>query len=90
HLPHCHKFETYLRVLIDLYELLDTYNKLFLHNQPDIISATSLDVFKSLNRIFEKITTPKAATITITSLKMLKYVNQQGFKNTLKLETLYN
>ncbi|WP_368076274.1 FAD-dependent oxidoreductase [Francisella tularensis] len=89
-LTHCHKFETYLRVFIDLDELLDTYNKLFLHNQPDIIIATSLDVFKSLNRIFEKITTPKAATITITSLKMLKFVNQQGFKNTLKLEKLDN
>ncbi|APA83542.1 uroporphyrinogen-III synthase [Francisella tularensis] len=89
-LTQCHKFETYSRVFIDLDELVETYNKLFLHNQPDIIIVTSLDVFKSLNRIFEKITTPKAATITITSLKMLKFVNQQGFKNTLKLEKLDN
>lgn len=89
-LTQCHKFETYSRVFIDLDELVETYNKLFLHHQPDIIIATSLDVFKSLSRVFEKITTPKAATITITSPKMLKFVNQQGFKNTLKLEKLDN
>ncbi|MDE4996672.1 uroporphyrinogen-III synthase, partial [Francisella tularensis subsp. holarctica] len=57
---------------------------------PDIIIATILYVFKSFNIIFEKITTPKAATINITSLKMLKFVNQQGCKNTLKLEKLDN
>ena len=89
-LTDCHKFETYSRVFIDLDELIDAYNKVFLYQQPDIIIATSLDVFKSLNRVFEKITTPKAATITITSPKMLKFVNQQGFKNTLKLEKLDN
>ena len=89
-LTDCHKFETYLRVFIDLDELLYAYNKVFLYQQPDIIITTSLDVFKSLNRVFEKITTPKAAIITITSPKMLKFVNQQGFKNTLKLEKLDN
>ncbi|APC91155.1 MULTISPECIES: uroporphyrinogen-III synthase [Francisella] len=89
-LTQCHKFETYSRVFMEIDELTNEYNKLFLHQQPGIIIATSLDVFKSLNRVFEKITVPKAATVTITSPKMLKFVNQQGFKNTLKLEKLDN
>lgn len=89
-LTDCHKFETYSRVFVDLDELIDAYNKVFLYQQPNIIIVTSLDVFKSLNRVFEKITTPKAATITITSPKMLKFVNQQGFKHTLKLEKIDN
>lgn len=57
---------------------------------PDVIVTTSIDIFKSLNRIFGEIVAPRAAIVTITSPKMLKFVNEQGFENTLKLEKLDN
>ncbi len=90
-LTKCDKFETYQRVFESITALSQSYLKVIddgIH--PDVIIATSIDVFRSLNRIFDEIVAPTAAIITITSPKMLEFVNEQGFENTLKLEKLDN
>lgn len=86
----CDKFEVYERVFEDTGVLLSTYQQFFFDKSPKIIVTTSIDVFKSLNRIFTKKNIPKDAIVTITSPKMLEFVNEQGFKNTLKLERFDN
>lgn len=90
-LTKCDKFETYQRVFESIAALSQAYLK-FIDDgiNPDVIVTTSIDIFKSLNRIFGEIVAPRAAIVTITSPKMLKFVNEQGFENTLKLEKLDN
>ncbi len=86
------KIEVYKRVFRSEDVLMQDYKKLFLNNQPNIIITTSIDVFKALNRIFEdeSVIKPKNAFITISSAKMLEYVSNNGFKNTLMMEKLDN
>ena len=86
----CSKFEVYERVFEDVDYLCDRYLQSFSQKDPDVIAVTSLDVFKSLIRIFAKTSAPKDAIVTITSSKMLEFVNKQGFRNTLKLEKINN
>ncbi|AIT10050.1 uroporphyrinogen-III synthase [Candidatus Francisella endociliophora] len=86
----CKKLEVYERVFEDEQFLATEYKNLFSDAEPDVIITTSLDVFKSLNRILEKTQLSEQAIITITSSKMLEFVNKEGFKNTLKLERLNN
>ncbi|MED7818518.1 MULTISPECIES: uroporphyrinogen-III synthase [unclassified Francisella] len=86
----CNKFEVYERVFEDLDYLMMKYAQSFSNKNPDLIVATSLDVFRSLIRVFAKTSAPKGAIITITSSKMLEFVSKQGFKNTLKLEEINN
>ncbi|WP_395167053.1 uroporphyrinogen-III synthase [Francisella salimarina] len=90
-LTKCDKFETYRRVFESVAMLSQAYLK-FIDDgiNPDIIVTTSIDIFKSLNRIFDEIVAPEAAIVTITSPKMLEFVNEQGFENTLSLERLDN
>ncbi|QIV96337.1 uroporphyrinogen-III synthase [Allofrancisella inopinata] len=86
----CQKFEIYQRAFESKETLYTKYLRLWGDKQPRFIITTSIDVFKSLNAIFEKIPIPKDSIVTITSTKMLKFVNSQGFSNTLKLEKLSN
>lgn len=86
----CHKLEIYKRVFEEQTKLIAKYTDICKQAEPDIIVATSLDVFKSLVRVFEKIQLPEHAIITITSSKMLEFVNEQGFSNTMKLDKLNN
>jgi uroporphyrinogen-III synthase len=86
----CKKFETYERVFEDIDLLEAKYKQFFLEKYPELIVVTSLDVFKSLIRVFAKTSLPIDAIVTITSSKMLEFVNKQGFKNTLELEKINN
>ncbi|ASG68081.1 uroporphyrinogen-III synthase [Francisella halioticida] len=86
----CYKFETYERVFEEVDYLYNRYIQSFSQQNPKVIVVTSLDVFRSLIRIFVKTSAPKDAIITITSPKMLEFVNKQGFKNILKLEKIDN
>jgi uroporphyrinogen-III synthase len=84
------KFEVYERVFEDV-DLLNTrYKQFFSEKYPELIVVTSLDVFKSLIRVFAKTSLPTDAIVTITSSKMLEFVNKQGFKKTLELEKINN
>ncbi|MED7788471.1 uroporphyrinogen-III synthase [Francisella sp. 19X1-34] len=86
----CKKFEVYERVFEDVDLLTARYKEFFLQKNPELIVATSLDVFKSLIRVFAKTSLPVDAIVTITSSKMLEFVNKHGFKNTLELEKINN
>lgn len=86
----CKKLEVYQRVFEKEEWLISKYRRVFGVDEADIVVATSLDVFKSLSRIFTKINISKTAIITITSTKMLEFVSKEGFINTLKLERLDN
>lgn len=86
----CNKFEVYERVFEDVDCLSDKYSQFFFEKDPNVIVVTSLDVFASLMRIFAKTSVPKDAIVTITSSKMLEFVNKHGFKNTLELEKINN
>ena len=89
-ITYCKKIECYERVFEDEQYLFSQYIDTYSSFSPDIIIATSLDIFKSLNRIFKKTSKPKGAIVTITSTKMLEFVYSQGFFKTLKLEKLNN
>lgn len=86
----CSKFECYQRVFVNEEILVNNYIDLFNDVDPDIIVVTSLDVFKSLNRIFAHISPPINAFITITSTKMLKFANDNGFSRTISLDSISN
>jgi uroporphyrinogen-III synthase len=86
----CKKIEIYQREFEDIEVINNNYQKYFNDKSPDLIVTTSIDVFKSLNRIFAKTALPSDAIVTITSLKMLKFVNESGFENTLELDKLDN
>ncbi|AJC48687.1 uroporphyrinogen-III synthase [Allofrancisella guangzhouensis] len=86
----CQKFETYERAFESKEFLHTKYLKLWRGKQPKFVITTSIDVFKSLNRIFEKIPAPNDSIVTITSTKMLKFVYSQGFYKTLELENPSN
>lgn len=86
----CHKLEVYKRVFKEQATLVARYADILKQAEPDIIVATSLDVFKSLVRVFEKIQLPEHAIVTITSSKMLEFVKEHGFSNTMKLDKLNN
>ena len=86
----CNKFEVYERVFEDIDYLSNKYRQFFLKKNPEVIVVTSLDVFISLIRTFAKTLAPKDAIVTITSSKMLEFVNKHGFKNTLELEKINN
>ena len=86
------KVEVYKRVFQSQDVLTQSYKKFFLNNQPSIIITTSIDVFKAFNQIFEdeNVVKPKNAFVTISGAKMLEYVSNNGFKNTLMMEKLDN
>lgn len=86
----CQKLEVYKRSRISEKELLKSYSKHYQNTAPDIIVVTSIDIFRSLNRIFCKILAPYDSKITVTSSKMLELVKDSGFKNIVKLELLNN
>ena len=86
----CTKFECYQRVFVDEDVLVSNYSDLYNDLEPDIIVATSLDVFKSLNRVFDHISRPINAFITITSTKMLKFAIDAGFSRTISLDSISN
>ncbi len=84
------KFTVYERVLVDKEFLQNTYNAEYSNSEPDLIVATSIDVFKSLVRIFKETSLPAEAKVTITSPKMLKFVLESGFNRTLELKQIDN
>ncbi len=86
----CSKFECYQRVFVNEETLVNNYMDLYDDVDPDIIVVTSLDVFKSLNRVFAHISPPINAFITITSAKMLKFANDNGFSRTISLDSISN
>lgn len=84
------KIEIYERVLVDKELLQTAYVAEYKDAQPDLIVATSIDVFKSLIRVFEEIPLPIEAKVTVTSFKMQRFVSETGFKNILKLRKIDN
>ena len=86
----CQKIKVYERIFEDKEALYREYQQVYFSSEPKVIITTSLDVFKSLNRIFKYVSVPKDCITTITSPKMLNFVNSQGFYNTLNLEKLDN
>lgn len=84
------KVVVYERIFIEQKLLQDAYIANYSDTPPDLIVTTSIDVFRALVRIFENITLPTQAKITITSSKMLKFVLENGFERVLKLEQFDN
>ncbi|MGQ4002912.1 uroporphyrinogen-III synthase [Francisellaceae bacterium CB299] len=84
------KVTVYERVLVNKEILQDAYTAEYSDAEPDLIVATSIDVFKSLIRIFEEAPLPAQAKVTITSPKMLKFVLENGFNRTLELKQIDN
>ena len=84
------KVTVYERVLVDKDYLQNAYTAEYNDAQPDLIVATSIDVFKSLIRIFEEMPLPTQAKVTVTSYKMQRFVSASGFKNILKLHKVDN
>jgi uroporphyrinogen-III synthase len=84
------KVTVYERVLVDKDYLQNAYTAEYNDAQPDLIVATSIDVFKSLIRIFEEMPLPTQAKVTVTSYKMQRFVSASGFKNILKLHKIDN
>ena len=84
------KVTTYERVLVDQKSLQYTYVNEYQDTQPDLIVATSIDVFKSLIRIFKETPLPAQTKITITSPKMLKFVLSSGFNHVIELKQIDN
>ena len=84
------KVTVYERVLVDKEFLQNAYMDEYNGAEPDLIVATSIDVFKSLIRIFKDMPLPIKAKITVTSYKMQRFVSANGFKNILKLHKLDN
>ena len=84
------KITVYERVLVDKDILQSAYTKEYSDAEPDLIVATSIDVFKSLIRIFEGMPLPTQAKVTVTSYKMQRLVSASGFKNILKLQKIDN
>ena len=80
----------YERVLADKMLLQNAYAAEYSDVEPDLIVATSIDVFKSLIRIFEETPLPAKAKVTITSPKMLKFVLESGFNCTIELKQIDN
>lgn len=86
----CTKLEFYKRNYIGTDKLLESYVEHYQDTTPDIIVTTSVDVFKSLNRIFGKILAPYGSKITVTSPKMLELVKDSGFTDVIELRQVDN
>ena len=84
------KVIVYERVLVDKELLQDAYTAEYSGAELDLIVATSIDVFKSLIRIFEETPLPTQAKVTVTSYKMQRFVSASGFKNIFKINNINN